>query len=54
MKISSLRGLEHAFSDRPGISANKIKDLNNEYNVTMYSSKVREGKAFAAERAMKF
>ena len=33
---------------------NKIKDLNNEYNVTMYSSKVREGKAFAAERALKF
>ena len=33
---------------------NKIKDLNNEYNVAMYSSKVREGKAFAAERAMRF
>ena len=32
---------------------NKIKNLNDEFNVTMYSSKIREGKAFAAERAIR-
>ena len=32
---------------------NKIKNLNEEFNVTMYSSKIREGKAFAAERAIR-
>lgn len=53
MKISSLDWNMHFQTDQE-FQQNKIKDLNNEYNVTMYSSKVREGKAFAAERALKF
>ena len=32
---------------------NKIKKLNEEFNVTMFSSKIRGGKAFAAERAIR-
>ena len=31
----------------------KIKKLNDENDVTMFSSKIREGKAFAAERAIR-
>ena len=31
----------------------KIATLNDEHNVIMYSSKIREGKAFAAERAIR-
>ena len=32
---------------------NKIKKLNEKFNVTMFSSKIRGGKAFAAERAIR-
>ena len=32
---------------------NKIKKLNEKFNVTMFSSKIRSGKAFAAERAIR-
>ena len=37
-------------SSRQWISIVKIKDLNDENNVEMYTSTVREGKAFAAEQ----
>ena len=34
-------------------SQNKIKKLNEKFNVQMFSSKIRGGKAFAAERAIR-
>ena len=32
---------------------NTIKNLNEKYNVEMYSTKLREGKAFAAEQKIR-
>ena len=29
---------------------NKIKQLNGKYNVTMFSTRIRDGKAYAAEQ----
>ena len=32
----------------------KIKDLNDKYNVTMFTASLRGGKAFAAEQRIKY
>ena len=37
----------------PEFQQNRIKQLNDENNIIMFSSKIREGKAFAAEQAIR-
>ena len=44
---------KNVFADRSRIYQNKVKQLNEKFDVDMYHTKIRSGKAFAAEQKIR-